>query len=601
MNLGIKTKLGVILGVFVFLIIASVAVTYWTISSVSDDSVIINMAGRERMLAQKYTKEVLDELFPAQVRSSALKGAEIARVQTREGRTNYAKDTVGKLKKGGTAYEKTAEVFETTLDALINGGNVPLDLEMKEFRYIEATSDQAIMAQLNVVKKLWDKMTSSVQRLMTLKVNSPEYMRAYLELKRVNMEVTREMNKAVKMYEAASTAKLDRMFNIMVVFLMVAIVVAIGGWWFANRVVVRPVREVVELAEAVAGGDLTATDVKVNSHDEMGALASAINRMKANLKDIISRMRATSENIASASHQLAASSSQIVKGADKQSAQTNQVANAMEEMSASVIEVAKNSQDASQYASRTHDIAQKGGEIVEKAVDGMLNVADTVKKSATTVEVLGKSSEEIGHIIAVINDIADQTNLLALNAAIEAARAGEQGRGFAVVADEVRKLAEKTTKATKEIRDMIASIQKETGEAIRSMHNGTKQVEEGVALAKEAGEALRSIVASVEKVSDMVRQIATAAEEQSATTEEISQNISTIAGISVETADGVKQISNATDEMSRIAEQLRKLVETFRLENTTEEVSILTDRKEYDKGQKEGEPDSPEIIKVVGG
>ncbi len=260
-----------------------------------------------------------------------------------------------------------------------------------------------------------------------------------------------------------------------------------------------------------------------------------------------------------------ATSTQIVSGIDRQSNQTNQVATAMEEMSATVIEVAKNSQGASDASVQTQEIAVTGGDVVKRAVEGMMVVAETVKDSVVTVEALGKSSDEIGAIISVINDIADQTNLLALNAAIEAARAGEQGRGFAVVADEVRKLAEKTTKATKEIADMIKTIQTDTQGAMSSMHEGTKQVEEGVLLASEAGESLQQIVSSVDRVTDMVRQIATAAEQQSATSEEISNNIAGIAEVAGENSEGVKQVSIATEDLARVAEELKAMVSEFKI------------------------------------
>jgi len=240
----------------------------------------------------------------------------------------------------------------------------------------------------------------------------------------------------------------------------------------------------------------------------------------------------------------------------------------MEEMSATVVEVAKNSQNASESAGTAQSVAVKGGDVVKRAVDGMLTVADTVKESAGTVETLGNSSEEIGAIISVINDIADQTNLLALNAAIEAARAGEQGRGFAVVADEVRKLAEKTTKATKEIAGMIKTIQKDTKGAMESMGRAATQVKEGVSLASQAGESLTEIVSSVEEASSMVRQIAVAAEEQSATTEEISSNINSIAEVSNETSEGVGDISVAAADLNLVAEELKSIVNGFVLKRS---------------------------------
>jgi len=197
---------------------------------------------------------------------------------------------------------------------------------------------------------------------------------------------------------------------------------------------------------------------------------------------------------------------------------------------------------------------------VSQAIDGMNRISASVMESARTIETLGKSSDEIGEIIAVIYDIADQTNLLALNAAIEAARAGEQGRGFAVVADEVRKLAERTTKATKEIASMIKSIQSDTDGAVKSMSAGTEEVEKGVSLVNQAGGSLDQIVEVVASVTDMIQQIATAAEEQSAAAEEISTNVEAVATITKETATGANQSSVATQELTRLASDLQQMV-----------------------------------------
>ena len=195
----------------------------------------------------------------------------------------------------------------------------------------------------------------------------------------------------------------------------------------------------------------------------------------------------------------------------------------------------------------------------------MNRIAEAVHNSSYTIQALGANSNQIGEIIAVIDDIADQTNLLALNAAIEAARAGEQGRGFAVVADEVRKLAERTTKATKEIAAMIKSIQSDTSGAVASMESGTGEVERGVEMTRKAGEALKEIVNNVQHVSDMIGQIATAAEEQSAAAEQISTSIETIASVTKESAAGARQSSTACQELSRLALELQKMVGQFKL------------------------------------
>jgi methyl-accepting chemotaxis protein len=195
----------------------------------------------------------------------------------------------------------------------------------------------------------------------------------------------------------------------------------------------------------------------------------------------------------------------------------------------------------------------------------MEKIAAVVNESATAIKELGRSSEKIGEIIGVIDDIADQTNLLALNAAIEAARAGEQGRGFAVVADEVRKLAERTTTATKEIASMIKGIQSETGNAVGSMEKGTKEVEDGKLLADKAGDALREILDGNQKLTDMIQQIATAATEQSSAAEEISKNVEQVSVTAKESATGNQQAAKAAEDLSGQAEELNRIVSQFKV------------------------------------
>ena len=203
---------------------------------------------------------------------------------------------------------------------------------------------------------------------------------------------------------------------------------------------------------------------------------------------------------------------------------------------------------------------------MDETIAGMNKIAEVVKQSAETVQALGKSSDQIGEIVQVIDDIADQTNLLALNAAIEAARAGEQGRGFAVVADEVRKLAERTTKATKEIATMIKQIQKDTYDAVESMNEGTKQVEAGKLLAEKAGSSLDEIIVGAERVVDIVTQVAAASEEQSSAAEQISKNIESISSVTQQSASGIQQIAHASEDLNRLTLNLQELVAQFKVD-----------------------------------
>jgi methyl-accepting chemotaxis protein len=257
----------------------------------------------------------------------------------------------------------------------------------------------------------------------------------------------------------------------------------------------------------------------------------------------------------------------MAAGAQEQSSQTVEIATAVEEMTKTIFETTRNADNASQTAKKAGDLAKEGGKVVKETIEGMYRIEEVVKKSAQTVQALGNSSDQIGEIVQVINDIADQTNLLALNAAIEAARAGEQGRGFAVVADEVRKLAERTTKATKEIAGMIKQIQKDTGEAVTSMELGTSEVEKGKLLTEKAGNSLNEIINGSEEVVDIINMVASASQEQSAAAEQISKNIEAISSVTNQSASGAQQIAHAAEDLNNLTYNLQKTIEHFKISN----------------------------------
>ncbi|MGE4554119.1 MAG: methyl-accepting chemotaxis protein, partial [Desulfovibrionaceae bacterium] len=269
------------------------------------------------------------------------------------------------------------------------------------------------------------------------------------------------------------------------------------------------------------------------------------------------------QRVASASEELSASADEQARGAQKQKGQTDSVATAMEEMTSTVIEVAQNATATSAAAGDARNSAQQGVELVEQAVTAIHSVSDSARKLSDEVAQLDSHAEEIGRIIGVINDIADQTNLLALNAAIEAARAGEAGRGFAVVADEVRKLAEKTMTATKEVEQAIRTIQDRSRTAVESMERTGRQVDQSTELSNKAGEALRTIMTSIEDMTARVSQIATAAEEQSASTEQINRSIEEIAQVASEADEGAGQTAAATRDLAELAQELLGVAQGF--------------------------------------
>jgi methyl-accepting chemotaxis protein len=330
------------------------------------------------------------------------------------------------------------------------------------------------------------------------------------------------------------------------------------------RSITKPVAELVSINERLAGGDLTVT-ITSNSRDEIGQLADSSRRMVDSLRDLISQVADTSGQIASASNQLRSTAEQIATGAEEVASQTSTVATASEEMAATSGDIAQNCAMAAESSRQSSDSASHGGSVVQETISGMVKIAERVKHSAQTVENLGARSEQIGQIIGTIEDIADQTNLLALNAAIEAARAGEQGRGFAVVADEVRALAERTSRATREIGEMIKGIQTETKAAVRVMEEGVTEVEKGAMSSQQSGKALDMILQQIGEVTTQINQIATAAEEQTATTSEITMNVQQVTEVVHQTARGASETATAAAQLSSNAEMLQNLVGKFRL------------------------------------
>ncbi|MFZ4619394.1 MAG: methyl-accepting chemotaxis protein [Bacteroidota bacterium] len=336
-------------------------------------------------------------------------------------------------------------------------------------------------------------------------------------------------------------------------------------WYFMKKLVTEPLSTIVKTAGAIALGDLT-VNAPVVSRDEVGRLGAAVNEMVAKLRETIGSVQKLSSSVVYASTDISSSTEQMAAGAQEQSRQTNEVAGAIGEMKKTLVDTNKNIRLVADGARDAKENANAGGTVVGDTVKGMRNISEVVNSSADKVKVLGSSSEKIGEIINVIDEIADQTNLLALNAAIEAARAGEQGRGFAVVADEVRKLAERTSKATKEISMMVKQIQMDTKDAVASMDRGTVEVAKGITLAEKAGEMLRGIVGNAEAVAEMVSQIAAASEQQASTSEEISRNVEGISSVTNENANAVQQIARTAEDLNKMTENLQAILEKFTLE-----------------------------------
>ena len=329
---------------------------------------------------------------------------------------------------------------------------------------------------------------------------------------------------------------------------------------------ILPVKEGANVLEIMSNGDFTVRMTGEYKGDHQ-LIKNSINKLGDSVGSVLNDVAEEVSATASATTQIFSSSEEMAAGAQEQSSQAQEVAAAVDQMTKTILETTKNAGNTADVAKNAGQIAKDGGKIVLQTIEGMNRIANVVTKAAETIQELGKNSDQIGEIIQVIDDIADQTNLLALNAAIEAARAGEQGRGFAVVADEVRKLAERTTKATKEIADMIKRIQRDTNEAVESIQQGAVEVQKGKELASKASESLEQIISGSQEVVDQAIQVASASEEQSASAEQISKNIEAISSVTQQSATGVQQIARAVEDLNRLTENLQNLVSKFNIDS----------------------------------
>lgn len=378
------------------------------------------------------------------------------------------------------------------------------------------------------------------------------------------IKVVKELSKKTRAVVNSNSNKSEIVQNIMIVSIVSILIVFALLSYQTYRSITLPIKALTAIAEGFKNGDLSIS-LAEDKKDEFGLLAKHFNKATAKLSTMISSVKSSTDTLAANSENLSASITQIASNSREQSTRTTQAAAATEQLNTSFQSVAQNTVNAAESAKNAAELALKGGEVVNETIEGMNMIAESVKESAVSIEALGQNSGKIGEIVKVISDIAEQTNLLALNAAIEAARAGEQGRGFAVVADEVRKLAEKTSSATKEIVDMISMVQEDTNAAVKSMQSGTERVKAGVTLANKAGVSLQNIVSSVQSVTDMIQQIATAAEEQTATGGEISSNLESVANLTQQTADGAHGSSESTINLNNLAHDLQKLIRGFKL------------------------------------
>ncbi|MDD2054872.1 methyl-accepting chemotaxis protein [Pseudomonas putida] len=386
----------------------------------------------------------------------------------------------------------------------------------------------------------------------------------YRQLHERANQVTERVDQAYAAEDAAMQAELKHNALLILGSSALALLVGLIAAWLITRLIVGPLRSVIRVAEQIAAGDLTGR-VEVERRDEIGQLMRAMQQMSSGLSGIVSGLQASIEQLASSAHSLSAVTEQTHKEVSSQKEETEQVATAMNQMTATVHDVARNAEEAAQAAQAADGKVDSGQVVVRQSMQRIELLADSAQSASQSIGSLSTQIQNIGSVLEVIKSVAEQTNLLALNAAIEAARAGEQGRGFAVVADEVRALARRTQQSTGEIEQLVSALRLAAQSSVRQIQDSGELVKLAVSDALQTESALGSIAVAVSQIQQMNQQIAAAAEQQSSVAEEINRSVTSIRASADQSALAMQGNTRSSLELAQLGAQLKGMVGHFRL------------------------------------
>jgi methyl-accepting chemotaxis protein len=485
------------------------------------------------------------------VQRSLLQGANINQYQ-------HAVDVSALLQQArfqvrGYTYSGNADYQQTALKAI--------DQALAELRALPAKVPAEHAASLDDAATAMGGYRDAVTQFGNAQLASEQALQRMVEQGTVLLQASQMMTTSQTEVRDAAAAQAK---TLLAVATVLALALGLLAAWAITRQIIIPLRQTLRAAERVASGDLTQS-LQVQRRDELGQLQASMHRMTQGLRELIGGIGDGVTQIASAAEELSAVTEQTSAGVNNQKVETDQVATAMNQMTATVHEVARNAEQASEAALMADQQAREGDRVVGEAVAQIERLASEVINSSEAMNLLKTESDKIGSVLDVIKSVAQQTNLLALNAAIEAARAGEAGRGFAVVADEVRSLAQRTQQSTEEIEELIAGLQSGTQRVASVMDNSRQLTDSSVELTRRAGSSLETITRTVSSIQAMNQQIATAAEEQTAVAEEINRSVMNVRDISDQTSAASEETASSSVELARLGTHLQGLVGRFRL------------------------------------
>ncbi len=525
----ILSTIGVIMLVTTMLIFAS-------LKEAEHDAEIVNALGRQRMLTQAMAKSVFAHVVQA--------------------KPNSALDE----------YNQTKTIFSQTLQAVKSGGQYPLDLNLKKTGQLQRIEDQQIQDIIVEIERLFNAFQQSVNQLLTSPPDSDIYQQALQNIPAQANQLRKLSNELVSLYTSIAENNYKQIMYATIAMVVLVLFILISAAFYFKATIINRINKTYHGIQNIARGQGELTRrLNDQSDDELGELARAfdafVDKLHKMVLNISNEIRLLTDSAAK-TETIANKTSVAIQ---QQQSDTQQLANALQEMAESINEVANNATNTEQKTQHVDESMQKGMSIVNQTVHGIQEIATEVDKATATLNKLEAESDSIGSVLDVIRSIAEQTNLLALNAAIEAARAGEQGRGFAVVADEVRTLASRTQESTQEIQTMIERLQAGTKQAVKVMNESKNKVDHNVEQSNQAGEMLASITLAVATISQMNAQIASTTEEQSATTNEINRNITSIMSAVNLSADNAELADKATEDLKKITSDLEKLIQQFRV------------------------------------